>query len=119
MSFHRVELKDFEKEGKDPWQYVKAILESKQSPPMKYLHLFDNAQQKWRALARKPIRLNLIDVLVKFELTSEQIWRIIDPDERKKSGINATEEELINNPYIICESDLGTATSDPISLDVI
>lgn len=119
MAFHRLELKNFEKEGKDPWHYVRAILEGKQSPPIKYRDSFNDLQIKWRALGRKPIRQSLIDTLVRFELTNEQIKRIMDPDERKKSGILATDEELIDNPYIICESDLGSVNSNPISLDTI
>lgn len=118
-AFHRIELGDFVKKGKDPWAYVRAILDGKQALPQKYRAAFSNAQLRWRALGRKPIRQELIDTLVRFELTTEQIRRICDSDERAKSGILASEEAIIGNPYIICESDLGTATSDPVSLDSI
>jgi len=43
----------------------------------------------------------------------------MDSEERKNSGISAIEEKLIANPYIIWESDLCSATSDPVSLDTI
>jgi len=119
MAFHRIELRDFVIEGKDPWQYVKDILEDKQRSPMKYLDSINKAKLRWRSFGNKPVRQELLDTLVRFELTSEQIRRVMDVDERKKSGIAATDEELIANPYLICESDLGSAKSDPISLDTI
>ncbi len=118
-AFQRIELRDFVKNGKDPWAYVRGILDGKQAAPQNYRDAFTSAQLRWRAFGRKPIRQELIDTLVRFELTTEQIRRICDPDERTNAGINATEEAIIANPYIICESDLGTATSDPVSLDSI
>lgn len=118
-AFQRIELKDFVKEGKNPWDYVRAILDGKEETHPNYKDDFQNAQIRWRALGRKPIRQELIDTIVRFELTSEQVKRICDPDERANSGIIASDEELIANPYIICERDLGTAISDPVSLDTI
>ncbi len=35
------------------------------------------------------------------------------------SGINATEEELVANPYILSESDLGARDSDLVALEAI
>jgi hypothetical protein len=118
-TFQRIELRDFVKNGKNPWEHVRAILDGKQAAPQNYREGFENARLRWQALSRKPVRQELIDTLVRFELTTEQIRRICDSDERVKAGINATEEALVANPYIICESDLGTATSDPVSLDSI
>ena len=119
MAFHRIELRNFVKEGKDPWHYVKAILNDQQQPPLKYMESFKQAKLRWKSFGRKPVRQELLDTLVKFELTCEQIRRIMNVDERKNAGIVATDEELIANPYFICESDLGSLKSNPISLDTI
>jgi hypothetical protein len=58
-------------------------------PPAKYARDFQQAFQRWSTLGRKPARLELLDTLVRFELTSEQVRRICDPEERAKSGIQA------------------------------
>jgi exodeoxyribonuclease V alpha subunit len=118
-SFQRIDLKDFVKEGKDPWAYVRGILDGREQIPARYEEGLGKAQLRWRALGRKPIRQELIDILVRFELTVEQVKRICDPDERSNAGINATDEEIIANPYILCERDLGTSTSEPVTLDTI
>ena len=118
-AFHRLEMADFVRKGENPWAYVRAILEGRTDPPAKYAKDFQQACQRWSTLGRKPARLELLDTLVRFELTSEQVRRICDPEERAKSGIQASEEELVANPYLICEDDLGSAESDPVDLDSV
>lgn len=118
-AFHRMELKDAVKTGENPWEYVKAILNGKINPPRQYADDFLKARQSWGALGRKPVRQALMDTLVRFELTPEQVQRISNADDRAKAGIHATEQELIDNPYLIYEMDLGTSKSPPISLDSI
>jgi exodeoxyribonuclease V alpha subunit len=118
-AFHRIELKDFVRQGKDPWAYVRAILDGHSDPPAGYADGFLSACRRWQNLRRKPSRLDLLDTLARFELTPEQVRRICDPDERAQAGMGASEEPLITNPYVICECDLGTAKSEPVSLDTI
>jgi hypothetical protein len=118
-AFHRIELRDFVRQNKDPWAYVRAILEGRSETPKKYLKGFTRARRRWKALRRKPARLELLDRLVRFELTPEQVRRVCDPDDRAQAGINVDENDLIANPYLISELDLGSAESEPVSLDAI
>lgn len=118
-AFHRIELKNAVKTGEDPWKYVQAILNGEATPPRQYADDFQKARLSWSALGRKPIRQALMNTLVRFELTPEQVQRISNADDRAQAGIQATEQELIDNPYLIYEMDLGTAKSTPVSLDSI
>jgi len=118
-AFQRIELRDFVRQNKDPWAYVRAILEGSAEPPQRYVKGFVHARRRWQALSRKPTRLELLERLVRFELTPEQVRRICDPDDRAKSGIEADEEGLIANPFLISEMDLGSAESAPVALDIL
>ncbi|MBE7553155.1 MAG: AAA family ATPase [Anaerolineales bacterium] len=118
-AFQRIELKDFVRRNENPWNYVRSILEGNTPSPARYADSFGQARRRWKEISRNPTRLELLDTLVRFELTAEQVRRVCDPEERRAAGINATEVELIANPYLICENDLGSATSDPIDLNTI
>ncbi|MDY7040427.1 MAG: ATP-dependent RecD-like DNA helicase [Chloroflexota bacterium] len=118
-AFHRIDLCDFVRQNKDPWAYVRAILEGRADPPKQYASGFTHARRRWKSLGRKPARLELLNRLVRFELTPEQVRRICDPDDRTQAGIEANEDALIANPYLIGELDLGSAESGPVALDVI
>jgi exodeoxyribonuclease V alpha subunit len=118
-AFHRIELREFVRQNQDPWAYVRAILEGDTDPPEKYVSGFAHACRRWKALGRKPTRLELLNRLVRFELTPEQVRRVCDPDDRAQAGIEADEDGLIANPYLISELDLGSAESEPVALDVI
>ncbi|MFQ5436289.1 MAG: exodeoxyribonuclease V, partial [Anaerolineae bacterium] len=118
-AFHRIELKDAVRTGQDPWAATVDILEGRAEPPAAYQGDFRRARLAWSAYNRKPVRRELLQTLVRFELTPEQIKRITDPDERVEAGINASEEEIIANPYLIAELDLGSNESTPVTLDSI
>lgn len=119
IAFQRIELQDFVRKNQDPWDYVRSILDGKTQPPDQYLAEFSPARRRWTQIGRRPDRLSLLDTLVRFEMTTDQVRRICTPDERKQAGINATEAELVANPYLICENDLGSSTSPPVDLDTI
>jgi hypothetical protein len=118
-TFQRLELKNFVKENRNPWAYVKAILEGSENPPVEYNEAFQQALLRWRSLKRRPNRLKLLGTLTRFELTPDQIKRVMDRHERKEAGIGGSDKDLIDNPYLICEQDLGTSESDPVALDTI
>ena len=118
-AFHRIELKDAVRTGQDPWAAILDILEGRAQPPATYEDDFRQARLAWRAYSNKPVRRELLQTLVRFELTPEQVKRISDPDERLKAGIDASEEEIIANPYLISELDLGSEDSSMITLDSI
>jgi exodeoxyribonuclease V alpha subunit len=118
-AYHRLELRDFVRQNRDPWAHVQAILEGRSDPPKQYAAGFAHARRRWQALSSASARPELLNRLVRFELTPEQVRRICDPQDRAQSGIQADEAALIANPYLISELDLGSATSEPVPLDVI
>lgn len=103
----------------NPLEYILSILEGKSSPPRQYIEASKRAQLSWRAFGRKPVTQELLKLLTRFELITEQVKRISDPGERKNSGINQEETDLYANPYIISELDLGSSTSLPILVERI
>lgn len=116
-SFQRTKLMHMARQGNNPWGYVLSILEGKVEPDGgPYRSGLLKARERWTQLKS---RQALLSKLARFELSPDQVKRIVNPDQREQSGITATEEELVANPYIISESDLGTATSEPVALETI
>ena len=103
--------------AENPWNYVLSILEGEAEPDEgPYRAGLLKARDRW---ARVKSRQTLLSKLVRFELTEKQVRRIANPEERAASGISSTEAALVANPYILSESDLGAAGSDPVALETI
>ncbi|MCV9933029.1 ATP-dependent RecD-like DNA helicase [Flavobacterium sp. LS1R47] len=64
-------------------------------------------------------RLNLLQLLSRFELSEKQIKNWFDPILRNRMGITVTDKEILENPYIIAEEDLGDADHYPIAVETI
>ncbi len=106
-----------EREGEDPWRRTRAILEGiRDEPEPLYRPGLAAAAEKWRALRN---RHELIDMLVRFELSSEQMDDLLTEARRVRRGVTATAREIIDNPYLLYEQDLGTDSSEPIALEAI
>ncbi|WP_235271877.1 AAA family ATPase [Methanosarcina mazei] len=117
-AFQRQVLMPLLKRGENAWEYLLAILEGrKQCEEKEYTIPMKQAAGRWAAYS--PSRRKLLSMLVRFELTPKQVKRIADADERIKAGINATDEELVENPYLISEMDEGGPDRDVITLEVI
>ena len=116
-SFQRTVLTPMAKQAENPWNYVLSILEGRTEPNEgPYLVGLLKARERWGILKS---RHTLLSKLARFELTPAQVQRIADPDKRVACGINATEDALVDNPYIVSESDLGDEHSDPVVLETI
>lgn len=116
-SFQRAMLTPMAKRAENPWDYVLSILEGRIEPDAgSYRIGLLKARDRWRLLKS---RQTLLSKLARFELTPAQVRRIADRDQRAASEINATEDALVVNPYIISESDLGAKDSDPVALETI
>ena len=116
-SFQRAVLTPMAKQAQNPWDYVLSILEGKTEPnggPHQARLL--KARERWGVLKS---RQALLSKLARFELTPAQVQRIANPDQRAAGGIDATEDALVVNPYIVSESDLGALGSDPVALETI
>ena len=116
-SFQRAVLTPMAKQAENPWEYVLSILEGRTEPDGgPYRAGLLKARERWCVLKS---RRALLSKLARFELTPAQIRRIANPDQRAASGVDATEDALVVNPYIVSESDLGAMGSDPVALETI
>lgn len=116
-AYQRLALAPLMKDGTNIWRHTVEILEGERVPADEtYAKGLLAAGTRWRKLtSRKP----LLAFLARFEVTPDQVERIANPDQRMISGILSTDDELLANPYLICEQDIGTAESEPVALDVI
>ena len=116
-SFQRAVLEPMTKEGENSWNHVLSILEGKVEPDHgPYQAGLHKARERWGFIRS---RHALLTKLARFELSRDQVNRIANPDLRIASGIDANEEDLVANPYILSESDLGTRDSEPVALETI
>ncbi|HDP94685.1 MAG TPA: hypothetical protein ENN40_04910 [Candidatus Aminicenantes bacterium] len=116
-SFQRTVLAPMAGQGKNPWEFVLAILDGKIEPDKgPYKAGLLKARDRWGLLKS---RHALLTKLARFEFLPDQVQRIANPDQRAASGIDATEDDLVANPYILAESDLGTVDSDPVALETV
>lgn len=117
-AFQRQVLVPLLTKGENPWEYLRAILEGRTKCKQKeYTKALDEAGERWTAY--KPPRRNLLSLLTRFELSPEQVERIAKPDLRASCGISATDEQIVANPYLLCEQDQGDGESDLIGLETI
>ena len=117
-TFQRVALRGHVKAGDDLWTYVRSFLEGRQQPPMGIYHEgLCAARDRWKGLP--PSRHSLLDTLVRFELTPAQVERVANPDSRRRAGITASVEDIIENPYVISEQDQGWKDSHAIALETV
>ena len=116
-SFQRAVLTPMAKRLEHPWDHVLSILEGRSEPePGPYRGGLLKARKRWGILKS---RQSLLAKLARFELTPAQVERVANPDQRLASGIEATEEALVANPYVLSESDIGAVGSDPVALETI
>jgi exodeoxyribonuclease V alpha subunit len=116
--FHRSVLSPLVRKDENPWFYVRALLEgTRKADAAEYRKELKAAAARWRSHSED--RRNLLALLAKFELTPDQVNRIVKPELRTAAGIQATDADLLSNPYMIGEKDEGDRWSDPVSLEVI
>lgn len=101
-------------ENADPWPLVDKVF----ADPKKHLpsHLAKalgkTIQAKWSRLPAE--RRDLLKLLSRFEITRDQASVLYVVPERAKAGIEASDKEILGNPYLIFE--LTRFTVDPISV---
>ena len=117
-AFQHQVLTNLPKKDINPLEYVIDMLEETQ--PREKGHYFEGlvkASLKWKLLTDD--KKELLKLLSRFELSRDQIERIIKEDLRKKSGFKINIQRIIDNPYLLYEDDRGTKDSDPIALETI
>lgn len=116
-AYHATILRDFERQRRNPWEYVLNIFRERAEPPSdQYYGGLLVAAKKWRLLAS---RHKLLDLLVRFELSTDQVTGIANEDLREQRGVVASVSNIIDNPYLLYEQDRGATDSEPIDLEII
>jgi len=125
MTYHQEILIPLENKNEDVLQHTIDILDGKKTPEEHYKKDFSNAKGKWSAYSTDANRRKLIELLMRLEISENQVERIIKKDLRYESGIELDVDELLNNPYLISEEDCGIynykgeVISERISLEII
>lgn len=99
----------------DPWELVDAVFDDLNALPGATAGIGPTWSAKWKKLA--PPRRALLKLISRFALSADQALRFYQPTEREKAGIEATDAELLANPYLLYELD--RRSPDPIALGLI
>lgn len=91
--------------GVEAWQQATAWLEGGAGAPIGYVSAFLKAAPRWRGMTQA--QRNLLGLLARIELTDAQVERVMNQSLRSGAGIDATDEELLDNPYLLAELDEG------------
>lgn len=117
-AYQRQVLVPLARDGKNSWAHVQAILEGHRTCAQpQYAKALKQAGERWAAYPAA--RRNLLSLLARFELSPAQVERVANPDKRASSGIQATDDQLGANPYLLAEQDQGDGRSDVIALETI
>ena len=104
---------------RSPWPAIIAVLEGSAPPPQTaYNTDLVNIRPVWERLPEE--RRTLLELLSRFDLTPAQAQRFFDPSKRSQSfGTCPTDSEIIENPYLLAENDLGANFEVPVSMTTI
>ena len=103
-------------ENESPWALLDGLMTGTQ-------HVSDRAddfltrttRDKWLAIsAKKPERRALLELMARFDLTDDQAKRLWVIENRKAAGIDASDADLLANPYLLFERD--RVSPDPVSV---
>jgi len=117
-AFQRQVLVPLLAKGENVWEYLLAVLDGRRTCKDRwYKPGLEQAAGRWKAY--KEPRHRLLELLARFELSPDQLRRIALEDDRRKAGIDAADEQVLANPYLLSEMDQGGSESDTIALEVI
>lgn len=105
---YEIELLREKKGGGDPWALVDAVMEDPTmlgGPVAKLLSA--SLRKGWKRLA--PERRTLLQLLGRCAISEKQALRFYDTTARAEAGIEATEADLLANPYLLFERDRRSA----------
>lgn len=101
-------------ENGDPWPLIDKVF----ADPKKHLpaplagSIGETMCKKWEKLPAQ--RRALLKLLSRFEISSDQAKGLYVSEERAKTGIDVTDAEILNDPYLIYE--LTRLGDDPVSV---
>jgi energy-coupling factor transporter ATP-binding protein EcfA2 len=100
----------------DPWPLIDRIIEDPKLLPGELgQSIGESTAQLWKGL--KPDRRALLHLLARFEITNDQATRWFVPEERSRAGLDLTDGNILENPYVLYEADRTQV--DPIRLGVV
>ncbi len=90
--------------NEDPWPLVDNVFKNpRQLPAELASKLGKTICAKWAKLPEE--RRALLKLISRFEVVIEQATRFYVDEERTKAGINCSDRQLLENPYLIFEKD--------------
>jgi hypothetical protein len=111
-NFLAYEISSRLKEEDDPWAILDRVIQDPSSLPQDLARrIGKTVQLKWKKLPAP--RRNLLRLLSRFEITSDQAVRFYVEEERLKAGTECKDDEILSNPYLI--SELDRLAADPVS----
>jgi hypothetical protein len=113
---YEIELLRERRGGGDPWVMVDAVMNdpTKLGGPVAKL-LTDGLRKGWKRLGGE--RRALLQLLARCAISEDQALRMYDTTARTQAGIDASDAELLRNPYLLFERDRGAA--DPIAFSAV
>lgn len=103
----------------DPWSVIDELFRGIRKPLDNAFTVdIQNVAPIWLAL--QPSRRKLLALLSRFDLTSAQAKRAWE-ESRRRAGFTAltSDDDILNNPYLLAERDLGGSDDAAISLEVV
>ena len=113
---YEIELLRERQDGGDPWALVEAVMNdpAKLGGPVAKL-LPDGLRKGWKLLGDE--RRALLQLLGRCAVSEDQALRFYDTTARAEAGIEASDAELLRNPYLLFERDRRVA--DPIAFGTV
>ena len=107
------------KKDECPWQFLDSVFSNlnllpdnlKDSVSIENIEIWDSYKKN------RKNRLSLLQLLSRFNLSEAQAKIIFDTEQRKKEYQHKTDEELIENPYLLYE--ISIHSTEPINYSVI
>lgn len=103
--YYRQELRPLEDKGEDPLEIVKAYLADPTKAPAAQQSKFKLAATKWRGVSNPTVRDLILRVLVRLEISKDQLTTVLasDAKEREPFGLTSSIEMVAQNPYCLAE----------------
>jgi hypothetical protein len=102
-------------DNEDPWPLVDKWLRDPSANPEASARVPPMSSRTWATIPDE--RKALLELLARFDLTTEQSTRIYQQTERQKAGISLADAELLVNPYVIYEC--GRLTAEPVAIGIV
>ncbi|MDE0615350.1 MAG: AAA family ATPase [bacterium] len=99
----------------DPWPAVQAALEDPAGIGPEWVgRVGPTIAKKLAGLSDE--RRSLLHLLARFDLTPDQAKRFYLPEEREKAGITVSDSDLLENPFLLYETDRFSPDATPVTV---